>query len=276
MKKEEALKQSEQAIEELANSLKAGKSDGLIRYLDTVSQFHRYSFGNCMLISRQKPDATHVAGFGTWKKIGRIVKKGERGIGIFAPLIGKRKAEEPAANDDDSSRKLYGFRVVHVFDVSQTEGEKIPELPSMAGDPGEFLTHLEAIVRGKKIELVYQEIPGGALGQSHGGKITIETDLSNVEKFAVLAHELGHEMLHHGERREETDKVIRETEAEAVSYVVCRSIGLDCSSHSSDYIQMYQGDEETLMRSLEHVRTVASGIIIALENFQSEEVQHVA
>lgn len=274
MKKEEALKQSEQAIEELAESLKAGKSEALIRYLESVSRFHRYSFGNCMLIALQNPDATRVAGFGTWKKLGRTVKKGERGIGILAPMIRKRETEESIGNEDNSSKLLCGFRVVHVFDISQTEGNDLAEVPSLVGDPGANLSYLEAIVRNRQIELRYEDIPGGALGLSHGGRITIQSGLSDVDRFAVLAHELGHEMLHHAERRSETDKKVRETEAEAVAFVVCRSIGIDCASHASDYIQMYQGDENTLMRSLENVRSVSSGILVKLEQLRMAEIQH--
>lgn len=87
MKREDALEQSDKALAELAAELKAGKSEALIKYLDTMSQFHSYSFGNCMLIFCQMPTATIVAGFSRWKKLGRFVKKGEKGIGIMAPLI---------------------------------------------------------------------------------------------------------------------------------------------------------------------------------------------
>ena len=278
MKREDVMQQSESALAELAELLKAGKSEKLVQYLNMLSRFHRYSFGNCMLIAWQKPDATLVAGFGRWKKLGRFVKKGERGIAILAPLIGKAKEEESAKQDaSGNERHIYGFRVVHVFDVAQTEGKELPTcIEELSGDPGESLDHLESIVRGKNIELVYESIPGGALGVSAGGKITVLPDLAPAEKFSVLAHELGHELLHRGDRRERTDKTIRETEAEAVAYVVSRSVGIDCQARSSDYIQLWNGNETTLMESLEMIRTVASRIISELEQQRSEALESVA
>lgn len=278
MKREDVIQQSETAIAELAELLKAGKSDKLVQYLDMLSRFHRYSFGNCMLIAWQNPDATLVAGFGRWKKLGRFVRKGEQGIAILAPLIGKAKEEaalKKAASEEE--RRIYGFRVVYVFDVAQTEGKELPTcMEELTGDPGENLDYLESIVRDKNIELVYESIPGGALGVSLGGKISVLPDLTDAEKFSVLAHELGHELLHRGDRRERTDKTIRETEAEAVAYVVSRSVGIDCQTRSSDYIQLWNGDEETLTRSLEMIRSVANNIIGELEQWHAKEVQHVA
>jgi len=276
MKREDAMQMSDDALKELAESLKQGHSEQLVQYLTTMSRFHRYSFGNCMMIAMQKPEATHVAGFRCWKQLRRSVKKGEKGIAIFAPLVRRKKADSPPAEDPDDDRDVLGFRVVHVFDISQTEGEELPELADRTGDPGDRLSHLEDVVRRKGIELLYDEIPSGALGTSAGGKITVLPDLSPAESFAVLAHELGHELLHRGDRRSETTKTIRELEAEAVAYVVCRSAGLECSTHSSDYIQLYSGDEKLLLQSLELIRDVAAGIIAELETLVSEEVAHVA
>ncbi len=279
MKREEVVQQSESALAELVDLLKAGKSEKLIEYLTMLSRFHRYSFGNCMLIAAQNPEATLVAGFGHWKKLGRFVKKGERGIAILAPLIGKAKEKEESAKQDaaDSDRRIFGFRVVHVFDVAQTEGEELPScIEELSGDPGENLEHLESIVRAKSIDLVYEAIPGGAQGVSSGGRITVLPDLPAAEKFSVLAHELGHELLHRGDRREKTDKTIRETEAEAVAFVVSRSVGIDSRSRSSDYIQLWNGDEKTLMESLELIRSVASSIIGEMEQLRSQSLEAVA
>ena len=275
MNREEALKKSEEALKELTADLKNGRSESLVQYLNMLSKFHRYSFGNCMMIAMQRPEATLVAGFGHWKKAGRFVKKGERGIAILAPLIGKRKAENDNG-DPEEAKCLYGFRVVHVFDVSQTEGKELPEFGSFSGDPGGKLADLEEVVRSKGIELCYEPISGGALGLSEGGKVTVLPTLEDAEKFGVLAHELAHELLHRGDRRQETTKTIRETEAEAVAYVVSRAVGLNCSTKSSDYIQLWSGDAEVLMQSLELVRDVSSNLITELEQVGSKEVQHVA
>lgn len=275
MNREEALKKSEEGLKQLAQDLKNGRSDTLVQYLNMLSKFHRYSFGNCIMIALQKPDATLVAGFGHWKKMGRFVKKGEKGIAILAPMIGKRKSDNEQGETEED-KCLYGFRVVHVFDVSQTEGKELPEFGSFTGDPGAKLSDLEELVRSKGIELAYDLIPGGALGVSQGGKVTVLPGLEDAEKFGVLAHELAHELLHRGDRRKETTKTIRETEAEAVAYVVSRAVGLNCSTKSSDYIQLWNGDAEVLMQSLELVRDVSSNIISELEQLSSKEVQHVA
>jgi hypothetical protein len=281
MNRDEALKRSDEALKELASALKEGKSEALLRYLDTMSKFHRYSFSNCLLIACQNPDATVVAGFHRWKQLGRWVRSGEKGIGIFAPLISRRgggdeATEEGSDSADSNVRKLRGFRVVHVFDVSQTEGKELPKLGGIEGDPGEKLLRIEEMIREKGIELSYEESLGGALGVSQGGKISVLSSLSLAETFSTLVHELAHELLHRGDRRKETTRVIRETEAEAVAYVVAKAVGLSLSTHSVDYIQLWNGDEAVLMQSLELVRDVSSEVITALETPTREEVAYVA
>jgi len=279
MNRDEALKQSEDALQDLAEALRQGKSESLVRYLDMLSRFHHYSFGNCLLIAIQKPDATLVAGFQRWKDLHRWVKKGEKGIGILAPLVGRKRDSMDADQDDAAAakeRKLYGFRVVYVFDVSQTEGQELPALGEVSGDPGEKLLRLQALIQTKCIELRFVESLFGALGMSEGGRISVLSSLGPAEMFATLVHELAHELLHRGDRRKETTKVVRETEAEAVAYVVCRASGLEVSTQSSDYIQLWNGDVSVLMQSLELVREVASDIITALEAEIVEEVARVA
>lgn len=280
MHRDEAIDKSNHALTELAEALKQGQSETLVKYLDAMSQFHQYSFGNCMLIALQRPDATLVAGFRRWKELHRWVKKGEAGIGILAPLVARKKAEADANDGGDESQPqrrpaVLGFRVVHVFDVSQTEGQELPEFAAMSGEPGAHLARLEEVVQSKGIELRYHSDLGGALGRSEGGKITILTSLSPAQAFATLVHELAHELLHRGDRRSETTKVVRETEAEAVAYVVCRSVGLDPSTQSADYIQLYHGSEQVLLQSLELIRDVASTILTELETPVSQEVAHV-
>ena len=275
MKRDEALKKSEQALDELALALEQGRSDTLVRYLDMLARFHRYSFGNCVLIAMQRPNATLVAGFNRWKEVGRWVKKGEQGIAILAPMVYRVEVRQnhDEALEDKLSRltSLCGFKVVHVFDVQQTEGKPLAEFATISGHPGERLARLESVVRAKKIELIYAPIPGGALGTSEGGKITVLPGLGPAETFSVLTHELAHELLHRTERRAETNKKVRETEAEAVAYVVCRAAGLDCSTRSSDYIQLYCGSKDTLQESLDHIQRVASTIIAELETVPEQQ-----
>lgn len=261
MKAEEAKKLSEQALENLATALAAGKSESLTAYLAAMGRFHHYSFGNVMLIVMQKSDATHVAGFNTWKKLGRFVKKGEKGIVIIAPMLIKPKDGE---SSDADERSFLRFKAVYVFDVTQTDGEPLPEIASVSGNPNGHTDRLKSLVALKGIELQYVDTLGGALGVSREGRIEVCNGLSPAEEFRVLAHELAHEMLHKGERRKETSKVVRETEADAVAFVVCQAIGLDTATAMSDYIQLYSGDSGTLAQSLDFIQKTAAEIITAI------------
>lgn len=259
MKKEDALALSETAVSELAEALAAGKSDQLKQYLSMMSSLHRYSFGNCLLIARQFPSATIVSGFNAWKKRGRTVKKGEKGICILAPLIRKKEEQEEGV-------EVFGFRAVHVFDVSQTEGEELPEVTRVSGEPGVWLARLHSVVEKHGIELSYEEHLGGAEGVSKGGSICLRVGLSPAEEFAVLVHEVAHERLHHGKDRERFSKVVRELEAEAVAYVVAKAAGLENAlEQSADYIQLYSGNKEVLLKSLERIQQTASTLITELE-----------
>jgi hypothetical protein len=151
-----------------------------------------------------------------------------------------------------------------VFDLSQTEGQELPEFSCVDGNPGDKLQRLVAIVAARGIELCCATSLGGADGLSHGGKNTLREGMEPAEEFDVLAHELAHELLHRTERRKETTRKVRELEAQAVAYVVSRAAGLD-GIQRSDYIQLYSGDKEMLMASLDHIQRVAAEIIEALE-----------
>lgn len=261
MKRDDAKQLGVDALADLARQLDAGKSDLLTRYLDVMSSFHRYSFGNCLLIARQRPNATLVAGFQAWKKKGRCVKKGEKGICILAPMV--RKAED----DEDGEKRVFGFRSVHVFDVEQTEGDELPDVNRVSGDPGDALEQLQAAAA--QLEIVVTEEPelGGADGVSRGGKIALRAGLSPAEAFATLAHELGHELLHRGEDRKTLSKTVKELEAESVAYVVSRAVGLGNVLHqSADYIQCHRGDSELLARSLDRIQKTASRLIELMQS----------
>jgi len=278
MKREQATKLADTALGELAKALENGQSETLVAYLNMVSKFHHYSFGNCMMIAKQRPDATYVAGFRKWLELGRHVKKGEKGIAILAPLVGRKQDDQ---SDGDGEKSVFGFRAVHVFDVSQTDGDELPELAKIAGDAGDNLVRLERLVAQHDIELEYASLDGGTDGLSTGGKVVVDEALSPTEQFAVLTHELAHELLHKGDRRTDTTKTVRETEAEAVAYVVCQAIGIDTSSRSTDYIQLYRGDAETLQESLDYIQRVSASILSKLEspaaaNQQDDEVCEAA
>ncbi len=265
-KAEQAREIAERSLNELATQLEAGNSAQLTAYLAALGRFHRYSFNNVMLILSQRPDATHVAGFHTWRGLGRSVTRGEKGLMIFAPMLLKAKDKEPqtpsSATDDDAPRLR--FRVVYVFDVSQTEGEPLPEPARIGGDPGEALASLEDAVRAAGIELVDSLELAGADGMSSGGRITLRLGLEPAERFSVLAHEWAHEILHQTDRENRPDKTVRETEAEAVAFVVATSVGLETGTASADYIRLYAGEAKTLAASLERIQGTASRIIEAV------------
>jgi hypothetical protein len=154
--------------------------------------------------------------------------------------------------------------VVYVFDVSQTDGEPLPEFAKVTGDPGDYSERLKGLVRQLSIELEYSDQLGGALGVSRGGKIALKEGLDPSQEFTTLVHELAHEILHQGDERKGSTKTSRELEAEAVAFVVAQAIGLDAGTASSDYIQLYRGDKAQLTQSLDAVRKAASLILEAI------------
>lgn len=266
MKSEEVQQRTAEALEQLSQALAQGKSEAFLAYLSTMAKFHRYSFGNCLLIACQRPDATRVAGFQRWKQLGRHVKKGERGILILAPLVGRKPAaDEEPDGAETAPRQLRGFRVAYIFDVAQTEGQPLPELVGIGGDPGTRLRDLENLVQKLGIALRYEPLPAGAHGVSKRSEILIAPELPAAETFSALAHELAHELLHDVQRRREDSKKALETEAEAVAFVVCQAVGLESLTCSSDYIQSWSGDPEQLAQSLERIQQTAARILRGLD-----------
>jgi hypothetical protein len=258
----------------LIEQLEAGHSSALTNYLTAMSRFHQYSFGNVLEIARQMPAATRVAGFWTWKNLGRSVKAGQKGIRILAPIVGVRRKKDEDANKDitkQNERVLLGFRNAYVFDISQTEGVDLPEMREILGDPGENLEHLAAFVRGRGIQFGYNENIAPALGMSYGGRIALLPGQSKAEEFSTLVHETAHELLHKAERRTATTKTVRETEAEAVAFVVGKAVGLVTGSASADYIQLYHGNASLLAESLEVIQQTAAVILAALESPIAED-----
>jgi len=255
-------------VKSLIEQLEAGHSDALTAYLDAMSRFHNYSFGNILEIARQRPDATRVAGMYAWNQLGRKVKKGERGIRILAPIVGvKRKKDEEAEKDitKQNTRVLVGFRNAYVFDVLQTEGAELPALREMSGDVGENRARLIAFINKQNIELVFTENIAPALGTSYGGRIAILPGQSEAEEFSTLVHELAHEMLEHAKRRTTTTKVVRETEAESIAFVVGKAVGLNTGTASADYIHLYHGNASLLAESLEVIQQTSGAILAALQ-----------
>jgi hypothetical protein len=271
-------------IKLLIEQLKAGQSDALTNYLTAMSRFHSYSFGNVLEIARQMPSATRVAGFWTWKNLGRSVRAGQKGIRILAPIVGVRRKKDAEAQKDitkQNERILLGFRNAYVFDISQTEGVDLPTMHEVSGDPGENIERLTVFLNCKGIAVSYNDNIAPALGMSYGGRIVLLPGQSNAETFSTLVHEAGHELLHRSERRTATTKTVRETEAEAVAFVVGKAVGLVNNDASADYIQLYKGNASLLAESLEVVQQTAGVILAALEppfadNGTSQELEEIA
>ena len=147
MKTDEVKTLTTDALDKLATLLDEGHSDRLTALLKTMGRFHKYSWHNVALIATQCPTATRVAGFQTWRTMGRFVRKGEKGIAILAPIVGRRHADA----DENDSKSVLGFRAAYVFDVAQTDGEPLPEAAEASGDPGIKTAALRSAIDRKSV-----------------------------------------------------------------------------------------------------------------------------
>jgi N-terminal domain of anti-restriction factor ArdC len=257
MRSEQAKKVAEEALVELMEDLDKGKSKKLIQYLGVMARFHNYSVRNQILISLQRPQATHVAGYGCWRNMGRQVKRGEKGIAILAPIM-HRKTTDP---DDET---VVAFKTAYIFDINQTDGKPLPDFAKVQGDPTGCTDRLKGFIQKQGIILKYTSTLGGAEGVSYGDIIKVKKGLAPADDFSILVHELSHWLLHKNPNDCSPGRKVRETEAEAVAFVVCRAADLDTNTASSDYIQLYRGDRKTLVASLDRIQKTASSIIGAI------------
>ena len=162
---------------------------------------------------------------------------------------------------------MVGFRAAYVFDVSQTEGQELPEFSErVSGNAGEYRDRLVDFVIAQGIALEFKESIAPALGMSYGGKIALLPGQSSAEEFSTLVHELAHAMLHKAERRTDTTRTVRETEAEAVAFVVGKTIGLETARASADYIHLYKGNAALLTESLGVIQKTSAVILSAIED----------
>lgn len=260
------LKDVDASIEALAKDTDTlRQSDEWKKVLRIMSTFHKYSLCNQLAILRQRPDATRVAGYGSWKKLGRQVAKGAKGIAILAPMVVKiDKPEDPNHGD----KRVAGFRVVHVFDQSDTSGEDIQSISLVhAVDDLGMLPVLEAAVSILGVELVYDDtLRDGFYGYSQGGKIVIRQGLPAGEACAVIAHELAHEVLHSGPGKDPSvavTKQVREIEAESTAYAVMQHFGIQTTANI--YLAQYGVDGDAIKASLGRIRHAVTIILEAVE-----------
>lgn len=245
-------------------------SESFRAFLDVQAKFHRYSWHNTLLILSQRPTATQVAGFKKWRELGRFVRKGERGIAIFAPCTAKR-VETDADTGEDVERKHVYFRIVHVFDVAQTDGEALPtiDVPDVQTASDALLRSLERVATKRGIAVAYIDTRAGHFGTSKGGSIDIARGHATGQQAKTLAHELAHEALHHVKGLR-IDRNQAELEAESTAFVVCRHFGLDVEVRASRYIALWGGNSDALKESLARIADTARAMIGDVESLSAE------
>ena len=223
-------------------------------WLDVQRRFHRYSWGNTLLIAAQRPDATRVAGFHAWLRLGRHVRKGEHGIAILAPVVPRLRVVDADSGDERwVAGRPHAFRVAHVFDVSQTDGEELAPPPVTrleGGDPKDWYTQLRDVAHSLEFTVEEDYLPDDVNGDCNHALRQIRIEVRNGQRQQVktLAHELGHAILHAdraGLCREQA-----ELEAESVAYVVCAGLGIDTSEYSFGYLAVWAGGGEQARRAI--------------------------
>ena len=291
-------------LKEITDRLEQGitelfESERYKEYLRVMSKFHNYSFNNTLLIAMQKPDASLVAGFSSWKNnFGRNVMKGEKGIKIIAPspFTVKQEVEKtdpqtgkPVIGKDgkpvteEKEIKVPAYKVVSVFDVSQTEGRELPDIAvnELTGDVDRFKDFFAALEQAAPVPVGFEKIEGGAHGYYHleEKRIAIDEGMSDLQTLKTAIHEIAHAKLHDidlnapkEEQKPRVDRRTREVEAESVAYTVCQHYGLDTSEYSFGYVAGWSSGKELaeLRGSLETIRSTAAEMINAIDGYFAE------
>ncbi len=255
------------------------------RMLATVARFHHYSARNILLLLIQAEERgteiTRVAGYRAWQTFGRQVRKGEKGYKVLAPIRHRLSLEEAAERAavglpayDAQGRPIMvvgGFRIEHVFDISQTDGEQLdtmPGVPYLVGDDSSGLWDAVAeLVTHEGFEITRATLGEGVRGETnHTNRIVaVGDELSSAEAAHILTHELGHIAADH-EHRHDISRAQRETEADSIAYVVCSSLGLDVGEKATFYVaQWSKGDPAILEESVAVIHQAASSILTRLE-----------
>ena len=288
-------------LKEITDKLENGikgifESEQYKKCLDTFSKFHNYSFNNCVLIAMQNPTATHVAGFNAWQAdFKRQVQKGEKGIKIIAPAPFTAKKEvdkldakgQPIVGKDGKTVKetqevtVPSFKVATVFDVSQTDGEPLPQLgvSELIGSVDQYKDFFAAVEKISPVPVGFEEITGGAKGyfSQEEKRIAINEGMGELQNLKTLIHEIAHARIHDIDRNapkdeKRADRNTREVEAESIAYTVCQHYGLDTSDYSFGYVAGWSNgkDLEILKSSLDTIRKDAGAIIGEIDKHFAE------
>ena len=250
-----------QKIKLLEKKIKAFKtSQDFCYFVKAMSRFYKYSFHNQMLILSQKPNAKRVAGFRTWKKLGRYVKRGEKGIAIFVPITNLHENEEGAEEE------VIWFGTAYVFDISQTEGKPLPEISLEVEDKGDAFYHSCQKLAQKYGIKVDVRSDFKSYGVSRGGEIVLKEDVNATTMAATLIHEIAHELLHQKDKERKLDRECEEIEAETVAYIVCSHFGIVVPSHK--YLATWQNNHQ-IMDSLKRISESSQDMISKLETVKS-------
>jgi hypothetical protein len=242
--------------------------DDWARFLTVASRFHAYSANNVLLILAQRPDATRVAGYRTWQRLGRQVATGSKGIAILAPRVYRRRPVDDAERDEHPElvRILRGFTVVHVFDESDTTGDPLPDVrPVLLEGEGALWDGLAAQVTSAGYRLWRGECPG-ANGRTNFVErtVVVADHLSGRQADKTLCHELAHVCLH-DPASVGADRDLAEVEAESVAFIVCNALGVATAAYTLPYVALWAaGDIELVRRTGERVVTTAQAVLAAM------------
>ena len=290
--------ENELRYKELTDKLAEGiqnlfSSDKYKDYLKSMSHFHNYSSRNVMLIHQQLPGATRVASFKTWKeKFNRSPKRGEKSLRIFAPI--ERKPETklmekldpqtgaPMLDKDGNvimeemtalNSRSISFKLVPVFDVSQTVGEPLPQLAEdLTGNVEHYEAFLDTLKTVSPLPIVFEPMKEGQDGYCRfGEQIGIREGMSEIQTVSAIIHEITHAKLHDksklAEDAEPTTKSVKEIEAESVSYVVCQKYGIETGGNSFGYLASWGShDLKEVQASLDTIRKEANDLINAIDS----------
>lgn len=286
--------ETDERVAELTEKLENGvmelyASDQYAQYISAMMQFHHYSFGNALLILFQCPHASNVAGYGTWKKLGRHVKAHEVGIQILAPC-GFRAVQEVEKIDPVTGQILYGpdgspltekkfinpnrFKIAHVFDLSQTEGKELPRLGvyELSGDVADYSGIYNRLSALSPLPVMQESFEGEAKGYTSfsENRVVIRPGMSQVQTIKTLVHEIAHAKLHKPKdvlvEEPPQSRRQKEVEAESIAYVVCQYFGIDTTDYSLGYVAGWSKGRKVdeLKASLDTIHSTAKEIIHAI------------